>query len=84
MKTAVEWLVDILLHKVQLTEIEKMYIEQAKQMEKEQLMDAYYYDPNCDEIKDAGEEYYNETFGKTIVTEYRDGSINVETYKSEE
>jgi hypothetical protein len=33
-QTAVEWLVDILLHKVQLTEIEKMYIEHAKEMEK--------------------------------------------------
>ncbi len=29
------------------------------------------------------EKYYNETFGETIVTEYRDGSIDVETYKSE-
>jgi hypothetical protein len=37
MKTAVEWLVDILLHKVQLTEMEKMYIQQAKEMEKEQI-----------------------------------------------
>ena len=34
----------------------------AKAMEKEQIMDAYYYDPNCDEIKDDGEQYYNETF----------------------
>jgi hypothetical protein len=30
--------------------------------EKEQIMDAYYYDPNCGEIKDDGEQYYNETF----------------------
>jgi hypothetical protein len=37
-------------------------IEQAKEMEKEQIIDAYYYDPNCDEIKDDGEQYYNETF----------------------
>jgi hypothetical protein len=30
------------------------------------------------------EKYYNETFkSETIVTEYRDGSIDVETYKSE-
>ena len=36
--------------------------EQAKAMEKEQIIDAYYYDPNCDEIKDDGEQYYNETF----------------------
>ena len=38
--------------------------EQAKAMEKEQIIDAYYYDPNSDEIKDDGEQYYNETFNK--------------------
>jgi hypothetical protein len=37
-------------------------IQQAKEMEKEQIMDAYYYDPNCGEIKDDAEQYYNETF----------------------
>jgi len=37
---------------------------QAKELEKEQIIDAYYYDPNCDEIKDDGEQYYNETFNK--------------------
>jgi hypothetical protein len=41
-------------------------LKQAKEMEKEQMMDAYYYDPNCDEIKDDGEQYYNETFNKSI------------------
>lgn len=38
-------------------------LEQAKEMEKEQIIDAYYYDPNCDEIKDDGEQYYNDTYG---------------------
>jgi hypothetical protein len=33
------------------------------EMEREQIIDAYYYDPNCDEIKDDGEQYYNETYG---------------------
>ena len=37
--------------------------EQAKAMEREQIIDAYYYDPNSDEIKDDGEQYYNETYG---------------------
>ena len=37
--------------------------EKAKEMEREQIIDAYYYDPNCDEIKDDGELYYNETYG---------------------
>jgi hypothetical protein len=34
----------------------------AKEMEKQQIIESYYYDPNCDEIKDDGEQYYNETF----------------------
>ena len=60
MKTAVEWLVE------QLPERMKNYlndsIQEAKEMEKEQIIDAYYYDPNCNQIKDDGEQYYNETF----------------------
>jgi hypothetical protein len=39
------------------------YIKFIK-MEKQQIIDAYYYDPNCDKIKDDGEQYYNETFKK--------------------
>lgn len=60
-ETAVEWLIDN-LHYMYSTKWEDK-IEQAKQMEKEQIMDAYYegkyhgfeYDP---------EEYYKETYGK--------------------
>ena len=37
--------------------------EQALEMEREQIVDAYYYDPNSDEIKDDGELYYNKTYG---------------------
>jgi hypothetical protein len=36
--------------------------EQAKEMEKEQVIEAYYYDPNFDKIKDDGEQYYKETY----------------------
>jgi hypothetical protein len=67
-QTAVEWLVEqisyltsygtIITHHKDITKL----VEQAKEMEKEQIIDAYYYDPNCDEIKDDGEQYYNETF----------------------
>jgi hypothetical protein len=38
-------------------------LREALVMEREQIVDAYYYDPNSDEIKDDGEQYYNETFG---------------------
>jgi len=64
MKTAVEWLENILLHKVQLTEMEKMYIQQAKEMEKEQIMDAHYigYIDCRSRNMRTEEQYYNETF----------------------
>jgi len=64
-QTAVEWF---------FSELERMQYfigndmleayKEAKAMEKEQIIDAYYYDPNCDEIKDDGETYYNEIYGK--------------------
>jgi hypothetical protein len=62
--TAVEWLVDILLHKVQLTEIEKIYIEKAKQMEKEQLIETWKHGnlPTFLGKTLTAEEYYNKTY----------------------
>ena len=65
-QTAVEFLVEMLLANVELSSLEKIYIEQAKEMEKQQIIDAYV---NGD--IDAGiyaatrknaEQYYNETF----------------------
>jgi hypothetical protein len=58
-------------------------LEQAKQMEKEQICNAWYNSLTKGDYNSA-DEYYNETFDETIVTEYRDGSIDVEHYKSEE
>jgi hypothetical protein len=62
-QTAVEWIE----YQVQQQGITHFFsikeiLQQAKAMEKEQIIDAYYYDPNCDEIKDDGEQYYNKTF----------------------
>jgi hypothetical protein len=59
-QTAVEWLVDELI--LEGFNVPKVFYDKAKAMEKEQIVEAYYYDPNCDEIKDDGEQYYNETF----------------------
>lgn len=61
-QTAVAWYYEqtVVLCKTNYAEL----YEQAQQMEKQQIIDAYYYDPNCDEIKDDGEQYYNETYGK--------------------
>jgi hypothetical protein len=60
-QTAVQWFLDKLPHAIE-TQFSKQ-IEQALEMERDQIIDAYYYDPNCDEIKDDGELYYNETYG---------------------
>jgi hypothetical protein len=77
MKTAVEWLYDQIENEGKcIYEI----LEQAKAMEKEQITKAY----NSAIPFKFGEQYYNETYKtKTIVTEFRDGSVKVETFKSE-
>jgi hypothetical protein len=91
MKTAVEWLVEQLDGENHLTDNEiKRILKQAKEMEKQQIKHAYkhgqnngymYKDGNSKIIR--AEQYYNETFKtETIVTEYKDGTIKVETFKS--
>lgn len=52
-------------------EMRKYYLEQAKQMEKEQLVKAlddvdyaYFYSKETGRDFDNGEQYYNETYGK--------------------
>ena len=67
MKTAVEWLVEQLDGERHLTENEiKRVIEQAKEMEKEQIMDAheegFYSPPFRMSRRREAEQYYNETF----------------------
>jgi hypothetical protein len=95
MKTAVEWLEE---HIKKVSWIDKKLsermdiIQQAKEMEKEQIMEAYMkaklecidtFGLNVmkHKIINDTEQYYNETFGDTIVTEYRDGTIDVETFE---
>ena len=64
-QTAVEYLVEQLMPKA-LTAEQYYHIEQAKQMEKEQIINAYY--TGHDDVKDnpdrEAEQYYNETFNK--------------------
>jgi hypothetical protein len=80
MKTAVEWLYEqILLTPLDIRSINKC-LEQAKAMEKEQMVELWNKAVTCESF----EQYYNETYKtKTIVTEFRDGSVKVETFKSE-
>jgi len=60
MKTAVEFLIDTWVKNGTLKG-EDMF--QATQMEKEQIIDAYYQgDADADNIHIGAEDYYNETF----------------------
>ena len=69
-QTAVEWLESIIKHCERFgTNIEKKDIEQAKEMEKEYLIDAFCNGDNSDctseqNSKEFAESYYNETFKK--------------------
>jgi len=56
-KTAVEWLVYVVQSNIAPNYIPKEIVEQAKKMEKEQIIDAY------ESLEHRhGENYYNETF----------------------
>ena len=63
-QTAVEWLHEKLA-KSELKDMQtniNVWFKQAKEMEKEQIIDAY--DVQWVEIIENGEDYYNETFKK--------------------
>ncbi len=66
-QTAVEWLVEQLIPKAMVTYDTTTYnvIQQAKAMEKEQIMEAHgnQYYGEIDEFI-TGEQYYNETYNK--------------------
>lgn len=62
-QTAVEWLVEKMLSQDWYTYKSLEYIEQAKEMEKQQIKDAFYIWFKPSEFED-GEQYYNETFKK--------------------
>jgi hypothetical protein len=68
-QTAIEWLIEQL--QAPCRGIPSHIIEQAKQMEKEQLVKAwddgdyaYFYSKETGRDFDNGEEYYNETYNK--------------------
>ena len=69
MKTAVEWLVEQLKINNYISENAHWLIDEAKELEKQQIIDAY-VDGNQSEmrggkfIKPISEQYYNETFKK--------------------
>ena len=61
-QTAVEWLSEQIFNDVDLKDsILKLAIQQAKEMEKEQIVDAYRFGIQ-DEYVIGSQRYYNETF----------------------
>ena len=61
MKTAVEWLEQKLKANPFRIENDKLW-NQAKAMEKEQIIDAYHINPLESKWENIGQQYYNETF----------------------
>jgi hypothetical protein len=59
-QTAVEWLEEYIRCSIQLTDSEKKWFEQAKEMEKEQIENAFNYGQF--DLGMEADEYYNETF----------------------
>jgi hypothetical protein len=68
MKTAVEWLEEKLIDIFNFKKGECYEIEQAKEIEKQQIIDAYdagLFDGSMDDVNDRiYKQYYNETFKK--------------------
>jgi len=66
MKTAVEWLLEHLEPNIMWTDKAKKIADQAKEMEKEQIIDAFcednYEHKGYRQISLSGEQYYTETF----------------------
>ena len=62
-QTAVEWLVEQLKERGYAGEFPPhLLFEQAKQMEKQQIIDAYHINPLESKWENIGEQYYYETF----------------------
>jgi HEPN domain-containing protein len=63
MKTAVEWLIE--QWPILESQLPQQLIQQAKEMEKEQIIEAYwdgYIKPYSQEMITEAEQYYKETF----------------------
>jgi len=66
-QTAVEWLVEQLETIIFYTdEAKENTIEQAKQMEKEQIIDSFDEGFKYDIHNGGGEQYYKDTYGKNL------------------
>ncbi len=65
MKTAIEWLIDELTDNgIEYLDLAYEIIEQAKEMEKQQIVDAYIEGYSSNLNAADSEKYYNETYKK--------------------
>jgi hypothetical protein len=68
MKTAVEWLIEEYFGGIEnCTPNFRKHINQAKEMEKQQIIDAHIHggEPDWDGVQLQAEQYYNETYKNT-------------------
>jgi len=63
-QTAVEWLVNVVQSCIAPDYIPKEIVEQAKEMEKEQIEDAYNKGEFNDGMNETAEEYFNKTYNQ--------------------
>ena len=64
-QTAVEWLVkELTEHGFKHLDMAEDIIEEAKEMERQQIIDAYHINSLETKWGNIGEQYYNETFNK--------------------
>ncbi len=64
-QTAVEWFVDLFKDEPRFLNEFSLDIKQAKEMEKQQIIDAFVgYDSDTEDNLEVAEEYYNQTFNK--------------------
>jgi hypothetical protein len=62
-QSSVEWLMDKLFDPSYMQKEQLEWFEQAKEMHKEEIIDAYDY-ATMSRVYNDGEDYYNETFQK--------------------
>jgi hypothetical protein len=62
-RSSVEWLMDKLFDPSYMQKEQLEWFEQAKEMHKEEIIDAYDY-ATMSRVYNDGEDYYNETFQK--------------------
>ena len=62
-QTALQWFIEQLINEEGIDFIPTIFVNQAKEMEKEQIIEAHNSGKNILPPNENGEQYYNETYG---------------------